>query len=92
MTTSPLRLRDGVVAQILENEMLLLDTVGGQYFDLNPSGTVMLDCLLKGGSRLATLALVMERFAVERDRAEADLDALVGALRRAGLVDGEVAR
>lgn len=85
----PLRLRDGVVTQILENEMLLLDTRGGQYFDLNPSGTVMLDSLLKGASREATLGLVMERFAVDQARAAADLEALVGELLKVGLVVGD---
>ena len=88
MTAPALRLRDGVVVQILENEMLLLDTRGGQYFDLNPSGTVMLDSLLKGRDRAATLALVTERFAVDDARAGADLDALVTSLQQAGLVEG----
>jgi hypothetical protein len=81
-----LRLRDGVVAQILEQEMVLLDTRGGQYFDLNPSGTVMLEALLKGASRDEIVASLTRRFAVDAERAAQDLDRLVAELLQAGLV------
>lgn len=87
MKLTKLRLRTGVVAQILEGEMVLLDTLGGQYFDLNPSGTLMLDRLLKGDSSDQTLGVVVERFSVDRPRAQQDLDLLVRQLLDAGLIE-----
>lgn len=87
MKLTKLRLRTGVVAQILEGEMVLLDTLGGQYFDLNPSGTLMLDRLLKGDSSDQALGVVVERFSVDRPRAQQDLDLLVRQLLDAGLIE-----
>lgn len=87
MKLTKLRLRTGVVAQILEGEMVLLDTLGGQYFDLNPSGTLILDRLLKGDSSDQTLGVVVERFLVDRPRAQQDLDLLVRQLLDAGLIE-----
>ena len=87
MKLTKLRLRTGVVAQILEGEMVLLDTLGGQYFDLNPSGTLILDRLLKGDSSDQTLDVVVERFLVDRPRAQQDLDLLVRQLLDVGLIE-----
>jgi hypothetical protein len=87
MPVAPIRLRQGVVHQIIAGEMLLLDTVGGRYFDLNPSGSLMLAQLLAGASREQTLQAVQAEFDVDSERVAADLDALLTALVQAGLIE-----
>lgn len=84
-----LQLRSGVVTQVIDGQMLLLDSRGGQYFDLNPSGTEMLQALLAGSGRAALLAGMAQRHAVTAARLEADLTQLLAALRAAGLTEGE---
>lgn len=86
MSMNALRLRDGVVCQVIDGEMLLLDARGGQYYDLNPTGTLMLQSLLGGASRAQTLTSVLQRCDVTSARAQADLDALIQALSAAGLI------
>lgn len=90
MTDSPLRLRTGVVAQAIQGEMVLLDTEAGSYFDLNPSGTLMLESLLAGASLDEAVARVQQRYAADAPRLRADLLALLEALRKARLIDGEL--
>lgn len=82
-----LRLRPGVVTQVIDGQMLLLDSRGGQYFDLNASGTAMLQALLNGSPRSALIGELEARYQQPRARLEADLDQLLQALHRAGLVE-----
>lgn len=89
MTAAPLKLRGGVVSQVFNGEMVLLDVAAGHYFDLNASGTLMLEQLLAGATREHTIAVVRGRFEVDAERVAADLDALLASLREAGLVEGE---
>jgi len=81
------RLARGVVTQILQDEMILLDTLGGQYFDLNPSGTLMLDRILKGDSEAHAVSAVVARYAVSGKRAAQDLDQLIQQLSNLGLIE-----
>ncbi|GMU42750.1 MAG: PqqD family protein [Xanthomonadales bacterium] len=87
MSDSPLRLRPGVVAQSIQGEMLLLDTEAGSYFDLNPSGTLMLEGLLAGQGFDEVIARVLQQFEAEGARVRADLLTLLAALRAARLVE-----
>ncbi|MFO1496234.1 MAG: PqqD family peptide modification chaperone [Lysobacterales bacterium] len=84
-----LQLRPGVVTQVIDGQMLLLDSRGGQYFDLNASGTAMLQALLAGSGRAALLETLAQRHAVAPARLDADLSQLLVALRAAGLIEGE---
>jgi hypothetical protein len=88
MSTPPVNLRDGVVAQVFDREMVLLDVAAGSYFELNASGTAMLQLLLGGSNREQTIAAVCSQFEVEAARVTADLDALLAALREARLIEG----
>lgn len=83
------RLRAGVVTQVIGGQMLLLDSRGGQYFDLNASGTVMLQALLDGRPRAALIGELEARHQQPRARLEADLDQLLQALQLAGLVESD---
>jgi hypothetical protein len=83
-----LSLRNGVVAQVFDREMVLLDVAAGGYFELNASGTAMLQLLLGGSNREQTVAAVCQQFEVDAARVTADLDALLAALREAQLIEG----
>ncbi len=81
------RLCENVVAQVMDGQMVLLDTRGGQYFDLNVSGTLMLEQLLAGASRDQVVATLERKFRVDARRVSADLDALLLTLREARLIE-----
>lgn len=87
MSAGPLKLRPGVVTQVFNGEMVLLDVAAGLYYDLNASGTLMLEQLLAGSAREDIVATVQGRFEVDAARVAADLDALLATLRGAGLVE-----
>ncbi|MFE6364880.1 lasso peptide biosynthesis PqqD family chaperone [Streptomyces sp. NPDC057806] len=64
---------------------VLLDQRSGNYWELNPTGTLVVKTLLEGGEEAAAVdALVME-FDIDRSRAEQDVTALVQELRKSGL-------
>lgn len=88
MSSPSVRLRESVVAQVMDGQMVLLDTRGGQYYDLNASGTLMLERLLAGASREQVIAAVEQKFQVSGERVATDLDALLVTLRDAGLIQG----
>lgn len=83
------RLRSGVVTQVLNGEMVLLDATVGRYYDLNASGTLMLQQLLDGADPEATVAEVTRRFDAPAERVRADLAALLQALQAAQLIEAD---
>jgi len=87
MGIGKLRLRDGVVAQTLKGEMVLLDTQAGRYYDLNASGTRMLEALIAGQDSEQIVVGMQAEFDVPAERVRADLAALLGSLVEARLVE-----
>lgn len=81
-----LRLRPGVVLQRLGAEAVLLDTAQGSYFELNPSGVVVLEHLLAGGNAGSAASELVERYEVDVQTAERDSVELLAALNRSGLL------
>lgn len=65
---------------------VVLDQRSGKYWQLNPSGAVVLATLLAGGTPEQAAEAVVARYPVDADRALADVRALVAALRSARLV------
>ncbi|CAL9501179.1 hypothetical protein SUDANB58_03457 [Streptomyces sp. enrichment culture] len=65
---------------------VLLDQRSGDYWELNPTGALVVRTLMEGGDRAAAVAALVARFDIDRDRAAQDVDALVRDLREAGLV------
>lgn len=80
------QLDTGVVAQAIGGEMVLLDTRSGRYYDLNASGTLMLEALLRSQSLAQAGAAVQARFAVSEAQVTADLHALIELLSARGLL------
>ncbi len=81
------RLRSGVVTQVLNGEMVLLDATAGRYYDLNASGTLMLQQLLDGADPESTVMEVIRRFDAPAERVRADLAGLLQSLQAAQLIE-----
>ncbi|MEU6666530.1 lasso peptide biosynthesis PqqD family chaperone [Streptomyces sp. NPDC046727] len=64
---------------------VLLDQRSGEYWELNPTATLVIDTLMAGGDEAAAAAAVTEVFDVTADQARADVGALVEQLRAGGL-------
>ncbi|WP_037304142.1 lasso peptide biosynthesis PqqD family chaperone [Amycolatopsis orientalis] len=65
---------------------VLLDERKGRYFQLNPSGRIVVRTLLEGGDSEQAAGALIEEYDVSRERAEQDVTTLVEGLRAAGLV------
>ena len=64
----------------------LLDEDSGEYFTLNPSGSLVLRTLLAGGTAAQAAQALTEEYAVDGGTADRDVADLVAELRSAGLV------
>ncbi|GGM56326.1 hypothetical protein GCM10012275_29280 [Longimycelium tulufanense] len=81
-----LRFRAHVSTTETEYGTVLLDERNGRYWQLNPTGALVVRMLLAGDStEEAALALATE-FDVTADQAQRDVTDLVDGLRAAGLV------
>jgi hypothetical protein len=80
------RLRDGVSTADTDYGMTLLDTDSGEYWTLNPTGALVLQTLLDGGTPGDAAKVVTEQYAVDAHTASQDVQDLVGGLESAGLV------
>ena len=81
-----LRLRADVSTVDTDVGLVLLDERGGQYYQLNSSGAIVLRALLEDGSAEAAVRTLCKRFPQEADRIAADVTAVVEHLRTVGLV------
>ncbi|MDN3297891.1 lasso peptide biosynthesis PqqD family chaperone [Streptomyces ficellus] len=64
---------------------VLLDERSGQYWELNPTGTLVVRTLMAGGDEAAAADALVAEFDIDRARAEQDVAALVRDLRSTGL-------
>ena len=80
-----LRLRDDVSTADTGTGTVLLDERTGRYFQLNPSGGLILKILLDGGSVADAVSAIVGEYAVDRSRAATDVEALYTALCEAGI-------
>ncbi|MGW0534776.1 lasso peptide biosynthesis PqqD family chaperone [Streptomyces sp. NPDC003032] len=64
---------------------VLLDQRSGDYWELNPTGTLVVKTLLDGGGEAAAVDALVTEFDIGRARAEQDVAALVRELRESGL-------
>ncbi|MFI9770175.1 lasso peptide biosynthesis PqqD family chaperone [Streptomyces sp. NPDC052415] len=64
---------------------VLLDQRSGNYWELNPTGTLVVKTLLEGGEEAAAVDALVTEFDIDRTRAEQDVTALVQELRKSGL-------
>jgi hypothetical protein len=83
-----LKLRDGVFLAETEYGIALLDEDSGQYWNLNPTGALIVQTLLAGGSPAHAAEELTKQYAVDIDGASQDVQELVGELQSAGLIEG----
>jgi hypothetical protein len=82
-----LALRDGVSITEIEYGTAVLDEDSGRYWNLNPTGALVLRTLLGGGTPEQAARELSREYAVDLDTARKDVADLVGALRSAQLVE-----
>jgi coenzyme PQQ synthesis protein D (PqqD) len=81
-----LNLRDGVSTADTDYGIALLDEDSGEYWNLNPTGALVLRTLLEGGTSTEAVQALVERYDVDTDSASRDVQDLLGELCSAGLV------
>ncbi|WP_030807826.1 lasso peptide biosynthesis PqqD family chaperone [Streptomyces sp. NRRL S-337] len=64
---------------------VLLDERSGDYWELNPTGTLVIRSLLDGGEEGDAVDALVARFDIDRAQAAQDVAALVQELRASGL-------
>ena len=82
-----MKLRERVSAADTEYGTVLLDEDSGEYWNLNPTGSVVLRTLLDGGSADDAVRRLTEDFAIDTETARTDVEDLLGGLRSSGLVE-----
>jgi hypothetical protein len=82
-----LRFGANVSAAETEYGTVLLDERGGQYYELNPTATLVVKTLMAGGDEAEAVAAVTDEFDVDATRARQDVAALVQQLRSSGLAE-----
>ena len=81
-----LNLRDGVSAADTDYGIALLDEDSGEYWNLNPTGALVLRTLLQGGTSTDAAQALVERYDIDADSASRDVQDLLDGLYSAGLV------
>ncbi len=81
------KLRAGVFLAEVEYGSALLDEKRGEYWNLNPTGALILQTLLAGGTTDEAARALAEEFAVDLGSAVRDVGELVDELCSAGLVE-----
>ena len=76
-----------VLFQEVSGETVLLDLASEKYFGLDEVGTRVWQLLNEGEGFAAMIDALLEEYEVERDRLEADVRDLLGALLEAGLIE-----
>ncbi|MGW0549498.1 lasso peptide biosynthesis PqqD family chaperone [Streptomyces altiplanensis] len=64
---------------------VLLDERAGEYWELNPTATLVVSTLMAGGDEADAVAALTDAFDITPERARQDVDALVQQLRTSGL-------
>jgi hypothetical protein len=82
-----LRLRDGVSLAEMEHGLALLDEDSGRYWSLNPTGALVLQRLLGGGTPDQAAEALTKEYEVGAETASQDVHDLLAELRSAGLIE-----
>ena len=82
-----LKLRPGVFDTETEYGIVLLDGDSGEYYDLNPTGALVLRTLLAGATAGQAAQALTEEYAVGLEDATQDVREILAHLRTAQLVE-----
>lgn len=83
---SSLRLNSAVLTQKLGQQTVLMHIQSGEYFELNPTGSLALERLLAGANVAAIATELSEQYQVAQAQAHTDVEALLAQLRQRGLI------
>jgi hypothetical protein len=78
--------RSGLTWQAVEGEVIALDMSASHYLGANPSGSLLWEALGSGATAAELVALLVDRYGVQRAAAERDVAAFVAQLRDLGLL------
>lgn len=78
---------DTVFAQMVDDEMVLLDTASGEYFGLDGTGAVIWQHMGENKSLNAVHATMLDMYDVDAEQLENDIVTFVQKLLDAGLVE-----
>jgi hypothetical protein len=81
-----MRLREAVSLVATDDGAVLLDQDAGRYWQINPTGYLVLSTLLGEGDRNDAVEALVCRFGVSEERARDDVSGLVARLTAARLV------
>ncbi len=81
-----MRLRDDISVADTDYGQVLLDERTGHYWQLNPTGVVVVRALLGGADEDGAVAALTSTYEVAETQARQDVSTLVAGLRDAGLV------
>ena len=81
-----MKLRGGVFMAEVDYGAALLDEDSGQYWNLNPTGVLILETMLAGGTADEAARALAAEYDVEPETAVRDVEELVEGLSSAGLV------
>ncbi|MGW6024250.1 lasso peptide biosynthesis PqqD family chaperone [Streptomyces sp. NPDC055099] len=82
-----LRFGANVSAADTDYGTVLLDERAGEYWELNPTATLVVKTLMAGGDEADAVAAVVGEFDIDVVRAREDVDTLVQELRTSGLAE-----
>jgi hypothetical protein len=82
-----LRFGANVSAAETDYGTVLLDERAGEYYELNPTATLVVKTLMAGGDEAAAVAAVTGEFDIDATQARQDVAALVQQLRTSGLAE-----
>jgi hypothetical protein len=86
--TERLRLRSGELSwREIDGEVVAIDVQSSTYFSANSSGALLWQMLSEGATRDELAERLTATFGIERERADADVDAFVDALGSRGLLE-----
>ncbi|MEU9287512.1 lasso peptide biosynthesis PqqD family chaperone [Streptomyces sp. NPDC048275] len=75
-------LKPDVTETATEHGTVLFDQRRGRYFQLNPTGALVLHTLMSGASRERAAEVLRESYGIDADRAQADVAVLLETLRK----------
>jgi hypothetical protein len=82
---SPAGLNPDILWRVVGDEALLLDTISGNYFSLDPIATEIWVRLNNGEEADEIASAVSERYSIDAGRARDDISDLMRDLRDAGI-------
>jgi hypothetical protein len=92
MNDVTLRLRARALEwRLVEGEVIAIDGDTSQYLGVNGSGALLWQRLADGSTRAGLVALLVSSFALEKEQAEADVDAFLSSLAENQLLEHDPA-